>query len=135
MITAIYAAVLGLWLAFLFLHIVRLRYKHKVGLGTGGQEELQAAIRIHGNFTETVPYILILMILIEMMYGHHGWLIHLFGVALVASRLLHFRGLKKSAGVTRERFAAGILTVGSLVTGSAILLFAALANGFIMLSS
>ena len=121
MITAYYAAFLALWLSFLFLNVVAKRRKHLIGLGDGENEDLLKAIRIHANFTETVPYILILMILLEMM-NYNLLMIHALGSLLILSRMLHFIGISKSSGVSTQRFLAGIITNSLLVIGAVMLL-------------
>jgi len=121
MITAFYAGILGLWLVYLYLTVVNYRREYHVGLGDGDKVDLHKAIRIHGNFTETVPYILIIMILLEMM-NPAAWLLHIFGILLVVSRFLHFMGLRQSTGVSRGRTAAGLITIGLVVAGCTLLI-------------
>lgn len=120
--TGFYAALLGLWLVFLYVRVVRRRLKHGVSLGDGGQEDLKRAIRIHGNFIETVPYILILMILVETLAGS-VWFLHGLGIALVLSRILHFDGLSLSQKIPNSRQVAGVLTLAVVIVPAAILLW------------
>lgn len=128
MITAFYAGLLGLWLALLYLTVVRYRREYHVGLGDGDREDLHKAIRIHGNFVETVPYVLLIMMLMEMM-NPQSWLLHAFGVLLIVSRLLHFIGLRKSSGASPQRKAAGVMTISLIVAGSLLLLWNTAAGG------
>ncbi len=123
MITAFYAGLLGLWLCYLYTAVVKYRREYHVGLGDGDKEDLHKAIRIHGNFTETVPYVLIIMILLEMMSAPHLWILHVFGAGLIVSRLLHFMGLRKSSGASRERTIAGGMTIGLIIAGCVLLLW------------
>lgn len=122
MLTGLYAGILGLWLVFLILSVVRLRWKHKVGLGAGGNDALGRAIRIHGNFVETVPFVLILMGLMEF-YGYQAWLIHLAGILLILSRFLHWYGLRHSAGPSFGRMAGTICVLTVVVLVSALLVY------------
>lgn len=122
MVTGFYAGILGLWLAFLLLRVVGLRRKYRVGLGDGGQNELTRAVRIHGNFTETVPFVLILMAAMEMNAVAPLWVVHGFGVALVLSRILHWHGVSRSAGTTFGRVAGTATVVGLLIVGAVILI-------------
>ena len=96
MITGLYVGVLAIMMALLVVNIVRKRFKNRVGLGDGGVDELQQAIRIHGNFTEMVPMILIIMVLFEVL-KFSPFLIHVFGVVLILSRVLHFMGVSKTS--------------------------------------
>lgn len=102
-ITGIYAALSALLLLALSLRIVRLRWKHQVGLGGGGEAELQRAIRVQGNFIEYVPLILLLMATAESQRAAAIFL-HVVGVALIVARLLHAQGLSQSPGRTPGRF-------------------------------
>ena len=88
MITGFYAGFLGLMLIILIVGVVRLRRKHKVSLGAGGQEELEKAIRAHGNFVEVVPAALIIMFILENN-GLNSSALYLYGTALVLARILH----------------------------------------------
>ncbi len=123
MITGFYAGLLGLWLVFLILSVVRLRWKYRVGLGDGQEQELTRAIRIHGNFTETVPMVLIMMGLMEYAQGVPAAVLHAFGVALVLSRVLHWQGLSRSSTTSIGR-TAGTATINLLLaTGAVVLIF------------
>jgi len=95
MITALYASLCALLLVKLSLQVISLRRKHRISLGDGGNTELQAAIRTQGNATEYIPIVLILMMLLEWATAA-WWLIHLAGIALLASRILHASALKTS---------------------------------------
>lgn len=123
MVTGFYAGLLGLWLAFLLLAVVRLRFKYRVGAGDGGQRELAQAIRAHGNFVETVPFILILMLLLEGRdYGAPLWL-HAAGILLVLSRVLHWYGMMKSQGTSKGRLVGTLLVLALFIGLSLWLVF------------
>lgn len=118
MITPIYAALLTLLLLVLFLRVVRLRWVTKIGIGDGGHSGLTKAIRVHANFVETVPWVLILMMLQEQMHANPLWL-HFYGSALILARLAHAWGLSHSAGTTPGR-AIGVLLTLILMTAGAV---------------
>lgn len=107
MITLLYAGLLGLMMIVLTVRIIRLRWKHRVGLETGGVKELTKAVRAHGNFAEFVPLILVLMALVEV-HDAPRLLVHASGCLLVASRLCHVIGLTRSVGFTPWR-AVGVV--------------------------
>jgi uncharacterized membrane protein YecN with MAPEG domain len=92
MISSIYAGLLALWIVWLSLNVIKLRRTKKIRLGDGGDPELQTAIRVQGNATEYVPLSLILLVLIELNQAHPA-LVHLGGLALLAGRVAHARGL------------------------------------------
>ncbi|TXH95786.1 MAG: glutathione S-transferase [Rheinheimera sp.] len=121
MITALYAAVLAVMFVGLALAVVRQRFKLRVGLGDGQQPELIKAIRIHGNFAEYVPFLLVLMFIAEQQQAA-AWQIHLLGVLTVGGRLLHLVGLRQSSGTSIARFFGMISTFAALLCGAAFLL-------------
>ena len=87
-VTAFYAGLMGLWVLVLSFEVMRRRRRHDVPLGTGGVPELERAVRAHGNATEYVPLSLILLGLAEGL-GTSAWVLHLFGLMLLAGRVLH----------------------------------------------
>ena len=90
--TSIYAGFCGLMLCWLALQTIKLRRTNKVKLGDGGVAELQAAIRAHGNFAEYMPIVLILLFLLEYN-GAHPVIIHIIGIAFMAGRYTHAKGI------------------------------------------
>ncbi len=92
MISSLYAALLALLIVWLSFRVIKLRREKKVRLGDGGEPELQIAIRAQGNATEYIPISLILLVLLELN-GAHMALVHTGGIAILAGRLLHARGL------------------------------------------
>ena len=102
MITALYAAICGLLLVFMGIRVSLTRGKEKVDLGDGGKDAMLRAIRIHGNAAEYIPISLILLFFLEMQGSAH-WFLHVCGITLVVSRLLHMQGLMQSAALTPGR--------------------------------
>ena len=92
MITSIYASLLTLFIVWLSLNVIRLRRSNKVRLGDGGHNDLQVAIRAHGNAVEYIPLSLVLLALLEFAHAR-GALIHTGGIAMLVGRVLHARGL------------------------------------------
>ena len=79
-ITAIYAAILTFIYVKLTLNVINLRRQNQVSLGDGGREDLQQAIRSHGNFAEYVPLGLILLACLEANHIHWTIVLLLGGV-------------------------------------------------------
>ena len=104
MITALYAAICGLLLVFMAVRVSYTRGKLKVDLGDGGKDGMLRAMRIHGNAAEYIPISLILLFFLEMQGSAH-WFLHVCGITLVVSRLLHMQGLMQSATLTPGRLA------------------------------
>jgi hypothetical protein len=119
-ITSIYAALCGILMIALAVRVSMLRRRFRIGVGSAGQEALERAIRVHANFAEFVPLALILMLLAELG-GVTGWLMHVFGITLVVSRLLHAWGLTRSGGVSFGRL-YGTLGTWALILALAVLL-------------
>lgn len=116
MITAYYVLALALIFLYLTIRIIKIRRTKLIGLGDAGDKDLIRAIRAHGHFTEFVPFLLIVMVLLEMANAP-AWAIHLYGVALVISRIAHAQGLYQSAGTSAGRMAGMLLTFALLLLG------------------
>lgn len=116
MITPLYAAILTLILVFLIIRVIKLRRKHGVGLGDGGHYELTQAIRSHGNFVETVPFGLFLMLLLDLQNGM-PIVIHALGILLVIGRCLHIMALDQKSLPLRI---AGMSSTIAVLTSAAI---------------
>lgn len=95
-VTMLTAGVCGVLAVFMALRVVLARTKHGISLGDGGNPDALIRIRIHANFIENVPLILILMSLIESATGASLWL-KLAGVLLIVFRICHFIGLPRRA--------------------------------------
>jgi hypothetical protein len=102
-VSFLYAALLGLLLIALSVAVVLARRRFRVGLGTGDDGAMQQAVRVQGNFTEYVPFAVVLLIVAEIT-GMPLPAVHAAGIVLVASRLIHAWGLSHSPGVTFGRF-------------------------------
>ncbi|WP_298917773.1 MAPEG family protein [uncultured Algimonas sp.] len=99
-IVAFYVALTLLMNPFLMLRIGLVRQKKRINLGDGGDADMQARIRAHGNFVEVAPLVLIGLIAIAMLSGPPVML-HLFGATYIAGRLLHFLGMRGTLGSGR----------------------------------
>jgi uncharacterized protein len=87
-LTAIYAAILTFVYVKLTLNVINLRRQNEVSLGDGGREDLQKAIRSHGNFAEYVPLGLILLGCLEANHIH--WtIVLLLGGVFTTGRLFY----------------------------------------------
>ena len=102
-ITSLYAAVAGLLLLVLAGLVVRARWKYRTGLGMGTEPGMERAVRVHANFVEYVPLILLLLLLAELA-GVRGGFLHGCGIALIGSRVLHALGLGRTSGRSFGRF-------------------------------
>jgi uncharacterized membrane protein YecN with MAPEG domain len=92
-ITALYAGLLALILIALGAMIGPLRMSTGISILHGDNMALATRIRRHGNFTEGVPFALILLAALELNGASPAWL-HGLGIALVLSRIAHPIGLQ-----------------------------------------
>ncbi len=120
-VSAVYAAVLGLLAAILTVRVIVNRVRFKVNAGDGGEATLAQAIRAHANFAEHAPFALLLIALAEAVGAHHG-VIHGLGAALVVARLASAWGLSRSLGPTPPRQAGAGLTI-LIITAASLLIF------------
>ena len=91
-ITALYAGLLALVMIGLAIAIGPLRASTGISILHGDNMELATRIRRHANFTEAVPFALILLGALELNGASHG-VLHGLGIALVAARIAHPLGL------------------------------------------
>ncbi|MDB5363372.1 MAG: putative rane protein [Rhodospirillales bacterium] len=115
-ITPLYVALAALILLVLTARVILLRRRLAIGLGTGGDAELEKAVRGHGNFTEYAPIGLILLASAELS-GAAGVWIHTIGILLIGGRLLHAWGLSQSRGYSVGRSTGIVVTVTALLVG------------------
>ncbi|MFG1486708.1 MAPEG family protein [Halobacteriovorax sp. RZ-1] len=117
-----YCGVLGLLYVVVTLNVIRNRWKHRVGLGHGKVSDMNKAIRIHGNFSEYIPFILLLTYFAIEKEAISLMGIHILLAALIISRVSHFIGLTKSAGTSVYRFFGTSIILVSLIGISITLL-------------
>ena len=92
LVTSIIAATLTIIFIKLSFNVISLRRKNKVGLGSGGYEDLERAIRAQGNFAEYVPFGIIMIACLELN-GAPWWLVLVPGIFLIIGRLVHAKGI------------------------------------------
>jgi len=103
------------------MRVVALR-GHGASLGDGGNPMLLRRIRGHGNFAEYVPFILLMMGMLEL--GRFSiYVLHAMGVTLVAARLLHAYALSYSEKFRFGRFWGTALTFGLLLVGGVLCVY------------
>lgn len=118
-----YAAVFAVMYVGLAGLVIRQRFKTRVGLGDGQQPDLVKAVRIHGNFAEYVPLLLLLLLILEVQ-GAALWQLHLIGGLTLVGRVSHAIGLTKSSGTSLPRMIGMICTFSALLSAAAFILLA-----------
>jgi len=91
-ITPFYIALLGILFLPFTLRVGLYRVKNNISIGDGQDDELIKRNRGQGNFIETVPLAVMLILLMELLGASSTWL-HALGVLLVGGRLLHYLGI------------------------------------------
>ncbi len=75
--------------------VVRQRLKTGVSFGSGGSNDMEHAIRAHGNNVEYIALVLPGLIMLALL-GASTTLIHVAGIMVTVSRLGHAIGISKS---------------------------------------
>jgi len=91
-ITPLFAAIFGIMYIALSISVAKRRLKGNISLGTGGNDDLEKAIRVHGNFSEYVPFTLLLLWLLETVSLSHS-LVFVLGVVFLVARIAHCIGM------------------------------------------
>lgn len=119
MVTTLYAGILGLIYLALAFFTIQGRFKYRINLGAGDNENMEKRVRIHGNFAEYAPFALLLMLLVEVD-GAAEWIIHALGISLVIGRILHPVGIFFKFGPSIGRTGGMILTLGVILIASVL---------------
>jgi hypothetical protein len=90
--TLFFAGCCALLQCLLTVLVIMRRAQTGVNFLDGGDDQLLRRMRAHGNFAETVPMALLLMLLLELRGLSSLWLIG-FGIALLLGRILNAQGL------------------------------------------
>ena len=92
MTSAVYASLSAFLIVWLSLNVIKIRREKQISIGDGEDARLQTAIAAQSNAIEYIPLALLLLLLLEYN-GAHLVVVHLFGLLLVAGRLIHARAL------------------------------------------
>ncbi|MGP9799583.1 MAPEG family protein [Rheinheimera sp. NSM] len=114
MITALYAALLGLMFIALSIKVIAKRRQFQVGIGSKGEMALERAIRVHGNFAEYVPFALLLLFLAEYS-GLAPLYLHILGITLLLGRLSHAWGVRQLKEPLKFRMFGTLVTFGVML--------------------
>jgi uncharacterized membrane protein YecN with MAPEG domain len=121
----LYVGLLILMSIVLQFRVIRLRRSKLIGIGDGQDKELARAIRVHGNFTENVPFGMAGLIMLALIDAQ-AVLIHGVGLLLIAGRIAHAVGLNRTAGKSVGRVAGMVMTLCALGVCALALVAAAL---------
>ena len=119
-ITPIYAGILAIIFFALSVRVVAVR--GRVSLGDGGDPLVLRRMRGHANFAEYVPFILLMMGILEL--SHFSiYFLHGAGIVLVVARLLHGYALSFTEKFKFGRFWGTALTFGLLLVCGVLCLY------------
>lgn len=108
-VTALYASLSALLIVVLGMLVVRQRIRTRTSLGTGETPALECAVRAHANTIEYVPIALLLMLIAELNHGP-ALMLHRYGIALIAARLVHACGISLTPKPNLGRLVGTALT-------------------------
>ena len=116
-ITLFVTGALGIVFFVLSLRTILGRRDNRVSLGSGESDDLLRRIRTHANFAEYVPYLLIILFLLELQGVSQLWLL-IYGGAVIVGRGLHAYGLASAKTPMWARIWGMQLTLWPLLFGS-----------------
>ena len=96
-ISGLYISLTAILMVALAMRVVKLRRKHKIGLGSADNKELQLATRVHANLIENAPIAMALLLVAELN-GLSSIYLHLLGMVWIIGRILHAVGLTRGRG-------------------------------------
>ncbi len=108
-----YAVLFACLFLTLSIRTIRARRLAKVAIGTGGDRVLERLSRVHANFSEYVPFTLLLIALSEMRGIHHV-IIHGLCLALLVGRCAHAWGVSNRTENFRFRVIGIALTLNTI---------------------
>ena len=115
LVTSVIASTLTIIFIKLSFTVIGLRKKNKIGLGNGGHDDLERAIRAQGNFAEYVPFGIILIACLELN-GAPWWLVAIPGVTLIIGRLIHAVGINEPPPDFSKRVLGMKFTFNTLIS-------------------
>lgn len=121
------AAFINIWLAF---RVGAVRRTAKVSHGDGGNPLLARRMRAQLNFVENTPFVLLLILVIELSVGANG-VLALAGLIYMVARVLHGVGMDAET----ERWprivgtAVTLLVLAGLALWAVVLAYAATGGG------
>ncbi|MFZ6801334.1 MAPEG family protein [Undibacterium sp. Di24W] len=121
-ILPIYAALCGVLFFYLSVRTIGLRRKLKIGIGASDNHEMLRAMRVHSNFAEYVPIVLILIYLVEVQ-GGAKFLIHALGLCLLLGRSIHAYGVSQLKEKFVFRVTGMVMTFTAMLTSCVFLIF------------
>lgn len=127
-ITPYYAAILALLFIVLSVRTIKTRREHQIAIGDGGEKSILRASRVHANFSEYVPFTILLIAMVELL-SYSSLIVHGLGITLVIARLAHAYGVSQ----TNENFKFRIFGASTTINIIGICAFLILIKPFFTL--
>jgi uncharacterized protein len=114
-ITALTASLLSIIFMIISIRIIKLRHQYKISLGAQGHDDLERAIRAHGNFAEYTPITLILILCAEA--NNANWIILLIlAFFFILGRIIHAYAFIFNKQHFKFRVRGMVLTFSALIS-------------------
>ena len=120
-IVPIFAAIFGLMLVYLSFLVIKQRRSAKVSLGDGDNPTLRKAIAVHNNFSQYVPFALLLIAFVELNHAS-AYLVHGLCASLLIGRIAHAFGLAQANQIMKLRQLGMALTFIVIIAATLYLL-------------
>ena len=121
-ITPTYAAVLAFLLFGLGFRTIRMRQALQISIGDADNKKMLRAMRVVANFTEYVPFTLLLIFMLELQ-GGHSIAVHGLCVCLTLGRLFHAYGVSQVKEDLRFRTVGMVMTFTAMLGTASYLVF------------
>lgn len=119
-----YAGILSIFFLVLSARVVQMRGPGGPSLGDGGNPVLLRRIRAHANFSEYVPFILLMIGFLEASHLN-AYVLHGMGITLLIARVLHGYALSFTGSFKFGRFSGAALTFILLFVGGLLCVYQA----------
>jgi uncharacterized membrane protein YecN with MAPEG domain len=120
-IIGLYTALYILFLIFLTLRVIRIRFGNMISMGDGGNDVLAKRVRAHGNYIESAPFMMFALFGMAFL-GGLPLMIHIFAASFFFGRVLHSIGMVGSpANLPRQ--IGMVLSLTALLGAALYLLF------------
>ena len=120
-IVPVYAAIFGLMFIYLSICVIKQRRSAKVSIGDGNEPALRKAIAVHNNFSQYVPFALLLIAFVELNHAL-ATITHGLCACLLVGRVAHAYGLAQPVQIMKLRQIGVLLTFGVIFIAAFYLL-------------
>ena len=116
-VTPLYAGMLTLVYLVLTVRVVRYRRGNQISLGDQGDSQMAKRVRVHGNWAEYAPLVMILLLITELQ-GAPALVLHLIGAAFLIGRICHAVGVSQTPQIMPLRVVGMVLTISVMILTS-----------------